>query len=231
MFVKQNISPILNVINRCPGPVHIVVTKWDLVESRYALGNVRAALLAHKGLRQLVDRRKDGAGRWLHSTGRVRLIPVSSVGSSFVYIDAQGYLRKRPGTEPDPLNVLVPFAAVLPDLCIQAAEEADGATRAAAAARRRESWQRDIGSFSALGFELPLAGIAMVVSIGLAATSRAMVRLVMKGRVPIGVALAVAVEPRLKRVRSESAAFRYLMKQLARRLHDFERRSPESRLA
>lgn len=233
-FVKENVKPILQVINRCSGPVHIVITKWDLLQGRYSLEDVRASLLGggHNGMSTMVAGRRSDSGRWLHSLGRVRLIPVTSLGS-FAFIDAQGYVQKRHGMEPAPMNVLVPFAAVLPDLCTRAAE-AEAAERVAAAVRRRESRQDSQNSgweLSAVGFRIPLNGIAMALTSGLAATSSGMVRLVLKGRVPIGVALAMLVEPKLKRVKSRDAAFRYMMKCLIRYLRDFERDFPPSRLA
>jgi hypothetical protein len=234
VFVKDNIDPILRVANRCTGPVHIVVTKWDLLQSRYSLGAVRAALLDDsKGhLRRLIDDRKSGAGRWLHSPGRIRLIPVTSLGESFAFVNPEGVVQKRPGAEPDPMNVLVPFTAVLPDLCIRAAEAAEADQRAAAATRRLEFRHspRDFGTLTALDFSIPLAGVAMVVLRGVAGTSRGIAGLVMKGRLPIGVALATLREPALKRVRTDGAAFRYMMKHLVRHLRDFERSFPDSRL-
>lgn len=234
VFVKDNIAPILRVANRCTGPVHIVVTKWDLLQARYSLGAVRAALLDDsKGhLRRLIEDRKPGSGRWLHSPGRIRLIPVTSLGASFAFVDPDGVVQKRPGKEPDPMNVLVPFTAVLPDLCVRAAEAAEAEQQAAAAARRRESRQNahDFGTLTVLGLSIPLAGMAMAVTSGLATTSRGIAGLAMMGRLPIGVALATLLPPHLKRVRTDGAAFRYMMKHLVRHLRDFERSFPDSRL-
>jgi hypothetical protein len=233
-FVAKNVRPILKVINKCSGPVHIVVTKWDLLRGRHTLDDVRRALLegADGGLRAMVTDRSAASGRWLHSPGRVRLIPVTSLGA-FAAVDGQGLLRKRPGMAPDPVNVLVPFAAVLPDLCTRAAEAAADAARARAERRRRA--QREAGlaaglEFTAAGLSIPLDGIAMAIAGGLTATSSGIARLVMSGRVPLGVALATLREPRLRKVRSAESAFRYLMQCLVRYLRDFERAHPASRL-
>lgn len=89
--------------------VHFLVSKWDLFEdSDQSLQEVRSLLEGYPPFKNVVESRK-------RTGGITRLIPVSSVG--YGYCQLQGdTMVKRAGGIPNPFQVEVPFACVLPDL-------------------------------------------------------------------------------------------------------------------
>ena len=98
-------------------PIHFVISKWDLVESEgYSLKEVREKLLEKKAFKNLVVTRKK-------NRAITRLIPVSSVGKGFAEPLEDGSMKKTPGKEPEPFQVEVPLACVLPDLIQNEKEE------------------------------------------------------------------------------------------------------------
>jgi hypothetical protein len=117
-YFRSSLQPMIGMMAGATCPVHLVLTKWDLVrgfgeppdaddEARLSL--VKEALLAGDSMRALVEAHSFG--------GRVvRLIPVSAVGPDFATIDESGHVVKRSGGLVRPSNVEVPLAAVLPDL-------------------------------------------------------------------------------------------------------------------
>ncbi|MFD5084421.1 hypothetical protein ACFWOG_17495 [Kitasatospora sp. NPDC058406] len=93
--------------------VHFVLTKWDLLEAAgHTLEQVADRLCATREFRLFVDGRRALQG----DGGVIRLIPVSSVGRGFARLDENGHVVKTPGARPDPLDVEVPFMAVVVDL-------------------------------------------------------------------------------------------------------------------
>ncbi|MEV6973513.1 hypothetical protein [Kitasatospora sp. NPDC093806] len=106
--------PILNCVNdNVAGVVHIVVTKWDLlVAAGHTLADVADGLRGSGGFRNFVDARRD----FQDGSGIVRLIPVSSVGLDFARLDENGIVVKTPGARAVPLNVELPFMAIVVDL-------------------------------------------------------------------------------------------------------------------
>jgi hypothetical protein len=113
---------------RCP--IHLVVTKWDLVRGfgeppeasdELRLARVIDAILEFEHVRALV---------YVHSAKQiVRLIPVSAVGDDFVQLDASGKVVKRADGQMRPTNVEVPLCAVLPDLFRQVEGSLDESVR------------------------------------------------------------------------------------------------------
>jgi GTPase SAR1 family protein len=125
-YFQHALQPMLGFIQNARCPIHLVITKWDLVRDfgepadagdEYRLDRVIEALLRYEHIRALV---------YVHSARQiVRLIPVSSVGADFVDLDAEGKIVKRPDGHMRPTNVEVPFCAVLPDLFRQVESSLD----------------------------------------------------------------------------------------------------------
>jgi hypothetical protein len=89
-------------------PVHFVVTKWDLFED-ITLDQVRSMLLAQPSLDDNLQWRQ------ARGSGPMRLIPVSVTGS-FARLDEVGVMVKNPAGSVRPLNIDIPFVAILPDM-------------------------------------------------------------------------------------------------------------------
>ena len=116
-YFQHALQPMFGFMQNARCPIHLVVTKWDLVRDfgepadatdEYRLDRVIEALLRYDHIRSLV---------YVHSTRQVvRLIPVSAVGTDFVDLGTDGKVVKRPDGHMRPTNVEVPFCAVLPDL-------------------------------------------------------------------------------------------------------------------
>lgn len=159
-YFEHDIWPMFRLIEHASCPIHLVVTKWDLVrdvgeaavaqdgisdeEARLAL--VRDALLGYDHIRAIVTKNEDQI---------VRLIPVSAVGSSFGELDASGLVVKRPGAQIRPTNVEVPLCAVLPDLFAQVERSLDESVKEALrdegrARRRRRALEALAGTLAAV---------------------------------------------------------------------------------
>jgi hypothetical protein len=87
-------------------PVHLVVSKWDLLADAYELGDVRAKLMEFGDFAALA--RSGAPGR---PAPLVRLIPVGALGSGFARLDAAGIVRKRAGVS-SPVNAEIPLVAL-----------------------------------------------------------------------------------------------------------------------
>lgn len=152
-YVASTLRPMFGMMQSASCPLHLVLTKWDLVrdfgepadaDDAHRLGRVIDVLMAYDYLRALV---KD------HSRGQiVRLIPVSAVGPGFAELDAEGRVVKRRDGRVEPTNVEVPFCAVLPDLFRQV----EGSLDAAARRTLRERLAHDSGAL--------VAGVAQFLS-------------------------------------------------------------------
>jgi hypothetical protein len=101
-------------------PVHLIISKWDLLAGTYDLSDVRAKLMEFGDFAALVrgrgGRPGSRAGRGWDRPGRpkplVRLIPVSAVGPGFAQPDPDGRISKpRTGTA-GPVNAEIPLVAL-----------------------------------------------------------------------------------------------------------------------
>ncbi|MEU3256008.1 hypothetical protein [Streptomyces sp. NPDC006997] len=120
-FLDQDMARVFGLLQDCSGPIHFVITKWDLLEGHYSLKQVRELLLKHPDFRALAMGRQNWSAAGMPvPPGRIRLIPISSVGRNFAVLGADGAMHKRANARPHPLNVDVGFAAVLPDLLASA---------------------------------------------------------------------------------------------------------------
>lgn len=148
-YFEHSLEPMLGILQGASCPIHLVITKWDLVrgfgESAEADDNERLALVAqtlmtHAHFSSLVN----------HSVSRViRLIPVSAVGSSFVEIDKGGHVVKRPDGHVRATNVEVPVCVVLPDLFSQVHMSLDDSVRKNLNSEIRSRLRVGAGEFSA----------------------------------------------------------------------------------
>lgn len=111
-FIYLKLTPILQIVAQCHQPVHFVITKWDLLDGKFSLAQIRSRLLEIEVFHQTVLNRSEK-----YST---RLIPISSVGIGFAELQTQAndgiIMRKIPGAKPSPFQVEIPFACVLPDV-------------------------------------------------------------------------------------------------------------------
>jgi hypothetical protein len=110
IFLHKDIPSIARIMQYCEAPVHFVISKWDLLEGKYTLGQVRDRLLEILEFKNLINQ----------LTGNtVRLIPVSSVGANFATLLPNGKMQKHLGAIPRPFYVEVPLACVLPDALLK----------------------------------------------------------------------------------------------------------------
>jgi hypothetical protein len=129
-YFQSSLQPMLGFMQGASCPIHLVLTKWDLVrdnapvsapDDAALLDAVIAALMRYEHIKALV---------YVHSRNQiVRLIPVSAVGSSFAQLNADGKVVKRSDGELRPSNVEVPLCAVLPDLFKQVEMSLDDSVR------------------------------------------------------------------------------------------------------
>lgn len=129
-YFEHGLRPMVGFMQNARCPIHLVVTKWDLVrdfgepadaDDEARLARVIDAILEYEHIRALV---------YVHSAKQiVRLIPVSAVGDDFVELGADGKVVKRPDGHVRPTNVEVPLCAVLPDLFRQVEVSLDKSLR------------------------------------------------------------------------------------------------------
>lgn len=132
-------------------PVHFVITKWDvLAAAQYTLDDAREVLLSQRQLRGYVEARRQRRGV------AVRLIPVSVTGA-FLRRTGDGKMTKVPDNPVCPLNLDVPFAAILPDLITQIEGEASVANKARALSQSH--WRRRIYGALKTGGRLTATGV------------------------------------------------------------------------
>jgi uncharacterized spore protein YtfJ len=111
VWMQKDLPSMLQLVDDCKRdtPVHFIISKWDLVENKYPLLEVRNRLLEKVPEFKNVVRNRTMAGC------PVRLIPVSSVGMGFAVLQNDGNMKKKSGAIPHPFQVEVPLAYVLTD--------------------------------------------------------------------------------------------------------------------
>ena len=90
-------------------PVHVVVSKWDILEGSFTLAQVRDCLMQYREFANFIAWRA-------HRGTPTRLIPVSAVGSGFASLGADGMMTKDPQIVPNPLHIEISMAATMSDL-------------------------------------------------------------------------------------------------------------------
>ncbi|MBV9142773.1 MAG: hypothetical protein JO115_17980 [Pseudonocardiales bacterium] len=113
-WLDDYLPRVLKVIEKRK-PVHLVVTKWGILASEgISLEKVRDILLEQETLKNFI------AAQLQKSI--IRLIPVDVVGP-FARLNDEGVMVKIPEARVTPVNLLVPFVAVLPDIIQQKINE------------------------------------------------------------------------------------------------------------
>jgi len=108
IFLSTDLPNILKRMQNLTVPVHFVVSKWDLLDSKFTLSQIRAKLLTIPAFKHLVKGRSEAGSV-------VRLIPISAIGLEFVTAQPDGIMTKNPGKIPCPFLVESPISCVLPD--------------------------------------------------------------------------------------------------------------------
>jgi len=94
-------------------PLHFVVTKWDVLESKFRLDAVADLLKGLPVFKAIIElRERQGSG--------TRLIPVSAVGSNFAELQPDGRMKKVENAKAEPFNVDLPISCLLFDLLSEA---------------------------------------------------------------------------------------------------------------
>jgi hypothetical protein len=109
ILIFRDLPNILQIMSRCgiENPVHFVISKWDLIDGKFSLEEIRERLLQISDFKQLVENR-------ITAGSQVRLIPVSSVGMNFAVPQSDGSMKKIPEQLPQPFQIEMPLACVLP---------------------------------------------------------------------------------------------------------------------
>jgi len=108
VFLNKELPAIIKWMSNHEVPVQFVISKWDLLESKFSLKEICNQLLEIFVFKEFVfERNKKGSP--------VRLIPISSVGTGFASPESDGSMRKNEGAVPCPFNVEAPISCVIPD--------------------------------------------------------------------------------------------------------------------
>jgi hypothetical protein len=117
-FFDAALDRLLRPMELTSGPIHIVITKWDIFPAGFTLGQARYALenLPEWRWRQFLDARRRKLRNVPGGGSVVRLIPMSSVGG-FAAVKNGDYSAFRGQYQaPAPLNVEVPIVAAIRDI-------------------------------------------------------------------------------------------------------------------
>ncbi|MER6131245.1 hypothetical protein [Streptomyces sp. NPDC001815] len=111
--LMEELVAVFGHMLKSKGIVHFVITKWDvLAAAGHTVQAVMDCLLQHPDFKDTVETllRSPGGAKG------VRFIPVSSVGLDFAALGPDGVTMVKKGGFPSPMNVEIPFMAVLMDL-------------------------------------------------------------------------------------------------------------------
>jgi hypothetical protein len=206
-----------------------VVTKWDLL-SGYTVDEVEDQLLSSTGtgFRELVEART-AESRKGNAIGRVRIIPVSSVGD-FAALGPDWKMEKMIDRTPTHMNVEVPLVAAVVDICDMAntvlREEEKAARLKESRAKKPPGAKTDNSSadvtVSPLGLTVNLSAVmAITISSGLEAGRQL-------GRPAARIGRSMRRQYRrirtrgIQAVKSDEAALFYVARAFRERLTKFE---------
>ncbi|NEU76699.1 hypothetical protein PI95_030375 [Hassallia byssoidea VB512170] len=108
VFLSTDLPNILKRMQKLTVPVHFVITKWDVLDQKFTLSQIREKLLTIPAFAQLIKSR--GEAGYI-----VRIIPVSAIGLEFATLQPDGSMKKNPGKIPFPFLLEAPISCVLPD--------------------------------------------------------------------------------------------------------------------
>jgi hypothetical protein len=107
-FELVDIPNMLHIMQNTERAIHFVISKWDLLDGRFTLRQIRERLYKIPEFSNIVTSRvKAGIP--------IRLIPISSVGMNFATPQPDGSMKKIAGAVPRPFHVEAPLACILPD--------------------------------------------------------------------------------------------------------------------
>ena len=158
-YFHAELLPMIGFMQKVSCPIQLVITKWDLIEdldpsvvsNEPHLRRVKSALMGIPQIRALIE---SGASR------RIRIIPVSAVGSDFAkLVDGKEPSVKQPGASLEPINADVPLCAVLPDLLRQVEASLDPPLRRKVAAYVRRRMWKDARAIVALLLHSPAGAV------------------------------------------------------------------------
>ncbi|NJM23461.1 MAG: hypothetical protein HC907_34930 [Richelia sp. SM1_7_0] len=109
IWAISDLPNILSVMQRNKNPVHFVISKWDILEEEYSLEEIRNRLFQIEEFKNLVNLRNKAGSP-------IRLIPISAVGKGFATLQPDGSMLKKLEGLPQPFQVEIPLACVLPDM-------------------------------------------------------------------------------------------------------------------
>jgi len=109
-WAVNELPRILSIMQKTGKPIHFIISKWDIVEKKYTLEQIRDCLLNE------IPHFKNLVLNYNKAGKPVRLIPVSAVGKDFVTLKPDGSMEKNLSVLPQPFQVEIPLACILPDL-------------------------------------------------------------------------------------------------------------------
>ncbi len=118
--LHHDLDDLLPIVQKLHAkPVHFAVSKWDVVDGRYSLWDIRRALMRHERFKLIVNQRRERGVP-------IRLIPMSAIGSGFAEIDDEGVMvKRRDAMAPSPYQVEMSIACTLIDAFQAAAKQLD----------------------------------------------------------------------------------------------------------
>lgn len=250
-FMTNHVRPIVAFMEGTDVPLHFIVTKWDLLDSRgITLAAVRTKMLAsgEAGFWKLINSRTAGGGITRRPQGSVRFIPVTSLGGLAVLQD-DWTITKSAAARATQQHVEVPLLATVYDICdlaakrLRAGQGDDAAGREAADAAGADVQRAGRFAQSHLdgqrGPEVKIGPTGISISIGqivafVADNGQSAVRLLGKPAMKTGRTLRRGVRGvkarDIRGVRSPEAALYYVMRTLRQKLHAFQAEQPSSML-
>jgi hypothetical protein len=245
-FIHQKLRPTVEYMEESGKILHFLITKWDVFDGRFTLPQVREKLLGETGARfgEFVAENTAQA-TWFHRPlGRIRLIPVSSIGKRAVLVPGitpdLTVVKIDPDRPATPVNVEVPLIAAVYDVC-ELAEELLRTPADDAEVERAGTAVKEVGTtvqpvlrsgpdMTIFGVGLPLRELASFV----ATKGQEVVRVVGHPAVKVSRAMGRSV----RRVRahglrggtSDLGALYYLMHRLRESMRGFAEREPGSTL-
>jgi GTPase SAR1 family protein len=144
---QHSLQPMLGFMQGASCPIHLILTKWDLVREHGEASGLGDEALLEQVIERLLRYEHISALVYIHSRHQiVRLIPVSAVGPSFAKLGSDGKVVKRSDGEMRPTNVEVPLCAILPDLFEQVEQQVDQTVRHAVNAEMVRQLRRNAGA-------------------------------------------------------------------------------------
>ncbi|ACU72647.1 hypothetical protein Caci_3745 [Catenulispora acidiphila DSM 44928] len=250
-FMNDQVRPIVAFMEGTDVPLHFIITKWDLLDSRgITLDAVRTKMLESggAGFGKLVESRTAQAVFTRRPQGSIRFIPVTSLGGLAVLQD-DWTITKNAAARASQQYVEVPLLATVYDICdlaarrLRAGQAGDAAGSEAADAagvdvqRVGQFAQRQLDGQHGLNAKIGLTGISISLSqivAFMADNGQGAVRLLGKPAMKTGRTMRRGVRRvkarDLKGVRSPEAALYYVMRTLRHKLQAFEAEQPSSML-